>query len=172
MKRDTQSFVRLRGRWQQKLFLSLQHFCRISAIRPVHFRTLNLALEELLSNAQMHGKALSARVSCGRRGSWLEVRVEDAGQPFDPSACLKPCTHLTCVSSSIGGWGLPLVGAYTSGVRYVRKHGYNTIWLWLQLGGRYAFPLHHRKRVSTGNMVVRSSRSDGGLARSRPGDVP
>jgi serine/threonine-protein kinase RsbW len=106
-------------------------FADAHALPPSVRRSLHVALDELLSNALVHGFA-------GREGG--EVTVEavvltdrvrvtltDDGRPFDPFGVAAPDTSLTTQARRLGGLGIHLVRQMMDEVSYHRRADRNVV---------------------------------------------
>jgi len=108
-------------------------------------RSMNVALDELLTNTSVYGFA-------GREGGGGEVTVEaelftdrvsvtitDDGRPFDPFAVAAPDTALPVEERQIGGFGIHLVRRMMDAVSYHRRADRNIVVLTklLRDGGRF-----------------------------------
>ena len=94
-------------------------------------RSLDVALDELLTNTMVHGFA-------GREGGAVTVAVElhpdrvsvtvtDDGKPFDPFALAAPDTALPVGERPVGGLGLHLVRGMMDEVSYQRRGDRNVV---------------------------------------------
>jgi serine/threonine-protein kinase RsbW len=112
-------------------------FAEVQALPEVVRRSVNVALDELLTNGLSHGMA-------GREGGSLTVEVEldqkrltvtltDDGPPFDPFRQAAPDTTLSVDERPIGGLGIHLVRELMDDVSYERREGQNVVVLVKQL---------------------------------------
>lgn len=94
-------------------------------------RSLHVALDELLTNATVHGFG-------GREGGAVTVEVElhpdrvsatvtDDGKPFDPFGVAAPDTVLPLAERPVGGLGLHLVRGMLDEVTYERRADRNVV---------------------------------------------
>jgi len=94
-------------------------------------RSVNVALDDLLTNALSHGRT-------GRDPCLVTVEVEldhervtvtltDDGPPFDPLGQAAPDTKLSVEERPIGGLGIHLVGQLMDQVNYQRREGHNVV---------------------------------------------
>lgn len=94
-------------------------------------RSLNVALDEILTNTMVHGFA-------GREGGAVTVEVElhpdrvsvtvtDDGKPFDPFGLATPDTALPVEERPVGGLGLHLVRGMMDEVSYHRRADRNVV---------------------------------------------
>ncbi len=105
-------------------------------------RSVQVALDDLLSNSIMHGYAgrpggevaIQAELSADR----IRITITDDGEPFDPLAAASPDTSLTAEQRLPGGLGIHLVRQLMDEVSYERKGGRNivTVAKRLTTGGR------------------------------------
>ena len=94
---------------------------------------INLALDELITNAVTHGftGVTEPRIDIGLRvdGRTLVLTIEDNGQPFDPMADSHPDLDSPLEAREIGGLGLHLVKTFASRVDYRYVDGRNCLTL-------------------------------------------
>ncbi|MFT5173043.1 MAG: anti-sigma regulatory factor (Ser/Thr protein kinase) [Gammaproteobacteria bacterium] len=95
---------------------SVAQFCAANALSSAVERSLQLVLEELITNTVRHGMVLSAapidvRVALDEGG--LRLVYVDRGKPFDPRHDLAPDTReLPIEQRSVGGLGWVLILHY------------------------------------------------------------
>ena len=103
-------------------------------------RSVNVALDELLTNARSHGQtgrdpcSVTAEVELDHER--LTVTLTDDGTPFDPFEQDAPDTTLSVEDRPIGGLGIHLVGQLMDKVSYQRREGHNVVVLVKQLVNR------------------------------------
>ena len=113
---------------------------RLQSTAPALFEPTALlraetALEELLTNSIVHGKALtmpSATIWLSARGhgNMLNLRYEDAFAPFDPMAKIDEALRRTAnpmQQRPAGGLGLLMVFRMADAFRYLHTDGRNRI---------------------------------------------
>jgi anti-sigma regulatory factor (Ser/Thr protein kinase) len=92
---------------------------------------LNLALEELFTNAVRHGgcEGMEEAVEVRLRAALDGVRVEfrDRGRPFDPAMVPAPDLRAPLETRRAGGLGIHLVRAIMRDIRYQRAGEWNRI---------------------------------------------
>jgi len=120
-RRDLQTMGRWLGVYADRVGLS-----------EVDLRTLQLVLDELVSNVIRHGMGSEGDGSIDIRlervaAPALSVEVSDEGAPFDPSEATPPDLELPLEQRSGGGMGLALVRELTSDLSYRRVDGRNVI---------------------------------------------
>jgi len=98
-------------------------------------QSVQVALDELVSNAVRHGYAGvespgSIDVRFGIRADDLLVEVSDAAPAFNPLEAPEPDTSLPIDQRPIGGLGLLLVRRLMDRVEYERRDGRNRLSLW------------------------------------------
>jgi len=106
----------------------------ISATIDCHQRNskeINLILEELFTNVVSYGfdddkeHDIDLSISCDE--SFLLIRIEDDGKPFDLAAAATPDTKCAIEDRYIGGLGIHLVKHFMDDYKYYRKNGKNVI---------------------------------------------
>ena len=96
--------------------------------------TVELCLDEVISNIAMHGDAAPGDVGIeiDTDATALLVVIEDGGAPFDPTDEPKPLPQ-SLDEARVGGLGLVLVHRLSSRMRYERIGGRNRLTLWFDL---------------------------------------
>lgn len=106
-------------------------------------RSINVALDELLTNIILYGLAgdggdrgagevtIDAELHADR----LVVTLSDTGKPFDPFSRSAPDTTLPVQDRPIGGLGIHLVRRLVDDVRYERRSNRNVVVLTKRLTG-------------------------------------
>jgi len=108
-----------------RLAEELEVFCRENSLASAIQYDLNLALDELFTNAYRHGgcegmqQAVKIRLEAASDGVRVEFR--DRGQAFDPATAPAPDL------SRIGGLGIHLVRKIMSDFEYQRAGEWNRI---------------------------------------------
>jgi anti-sigma regulatory factor (Ser/Thr protein kinase) len=108
-----------------RLTSETEAFCRDRSLGPEVEFDLNLALEELFTNALRHGgcegmqQAMEVRLQAA--GDGVRVEFRDRGRPFDPTAAPAPDL------SVIGGLGIHLVRGIMDDLEYQRAGEWNLI---------------------------------------------
>lgn len=95
-------------------------------------RSASVALDEIVSNAVMHGAAADGsgvRVTVEGRlqPDRLVITVRDTSAPFDPFAQATPDTTLSLDDRAIGGLGIHLVRQMMDHVGYARRDDHNEV---------------------------------------------
>ena len=93
---------------------------------------LQLCLEEAVANVIMYGQIdgeLKIAIELERLGGTLVARIEDNGQPFDPTQVAPHPLPSTLKEAKIGNLGIHLVRRFASRVDYERRHGRNCLTL-------------------------------------------
>lgn len=67
------------------------------------------------------------RVSLERRPGLLAATLEDDGRPFDPTSVEDPSATESLADARVGGWGIPILRAFASAIRYERRDGKNVV---------------------------------------------
>jgi anti-sigma regulatory factor (Ser/Thr protein kinase) len=100
-------------------------------------RSINVALDELLTNAHSHGRtgsdADSVTVEVKLDLERVTVILTDDGMPFNPFGLNPPDTTLSVEERPIGGLGIHLVSQLMDHVSYERREGHNVVVLVKQL---------------------------------------
>lgn len=114
-------------------------FAESHAVPAAIRRSMNVALDELLTNTVTHGLADGAgatiTVDVGLQGDRLKVTLTDDGTPFDPIARAVPDTTLSVEDRPIGGLGIHLVRQLVDEVSYDRRDDRNVVVLVKRLAG-------------------------------------
>ncbi len=114
-----------------KVTAAFAEFADTHALTVSVRRSVQVALDEMLSNSIMHGFA-------GREGGEVTVEVvldtdrvcvtlTDDGRPFDPLEMPAPDTTLTTQERRIGGLGIHLVRKIMDEVSYDRRADRNVL---------------------------------------------
>ena len=94
---------------------------------------LQLLLEEVVMNIVENAYADQAEhsilIGLFAKTSGLGIRIEDDGQPFDPTSYPEATLPVQLVDAEIGGLGLHLVRAYADGYQYQRVEDKNILTL-------------------------------------------
>ena len=93
---------------------------------------LQLCLEEAVANVIMYGQTdgeLKIAIELERLGGTVVARIQDNGQPFDPTQVASHPLPSTLKEANIGNLGIHLVRRFASRVDYVRRHGRNCLTL-------------------------------------------
>lgn len=105
-------------------------------------RSVNVALDELLTNTLSHGLAGreggqggEVTVDVELRADRVSVTLTDDGRPFDPFDLATPDTALTVEERQIGGLGIHLVRKMMDEVSYQRRADRNVVVLVKHLTG-------------------------------------
>jgi anti-sigma regulatory factor (Ser/Thr protein kinase) len=114
-----------------RLAVWIREFCEEHALgEDVDFR-LNLALEELFTNAVRHGgcrgMADAARIRLQPDGAHILVEYSDRGRPFDPADAPPPDLSAALEERTSGGLGLHFVRQIARDFEYHRVGEKNQI---------------------------------------------
>ncbi|HET8941208.1 MAG TPA: ATP-binding protein [Rudaea sp.] len=114
------------GRLNDRLELNLRPSVPDSALRAVQ-----VALDELLTNAIMHAEQASGAIDMklARSPGALDVTVSYVAAPFDPTAFTSAATSKSIEDSAIGGHGIRLVRELMDQFRYEYVDGRNILHL-------------------------------------------
>lgn len=109
----------------------LRAFLRTRRIEPRPTYVVELAAEELISNALSYGFTdpaegeLHVELEIAADRLWLRLR--DTGVPFDPSASPDPRPRASLEETPVGGRGISLVRRMSDGVTYRRNGQENRV---------------------------------------------
>lgn len=98
-------------------------------------RSLQVALDELLTNTIDDGCVGQASVELEVAGDRVTVTLTDDGRPFDPFAMAPPDTARPLEERRIGGLGIHLVRGLMDEVSYERRGDRNVVVLTKLLSG-------------------------------------
>lgn len=95
---------------------------------------LAVIVEELVTNIVKYGypdgvASGHAVLALALRGDRLELKLEDDGQPFDPTAYRAPALEAALDERSEGQMGLHIVQSLAHAMAYRRDHGVNHLTL-------------------------------------------
>ena len=94
---------------------------------------LNLALDELIANAVVHGfdgvAEPRSEITLWVSGTLLVLTIVDNGRRFDPTESAKPDLSSPLDERAVGGLGLHLVGTFADRVTYQFTEGRNRLTL-------------------------------------------
>jgi serine/threonine-protein kinase RsbW len=127
--------IRLANRVEELRTLerSLQDFFEQNRLPLKELSSVNLVLEELVSNAIFHAYADDAEheilIRLDLEGDDLRIEMEDDGREFNPLLVPAPSIAPTLEQQQIGGLGLVLVKSLTNEIRYKRTEGKNQLTL-------------------------------------------
>lgn len=117
----------------EKVITAFAAFAEKHALPDAVRRDVNVALDELLSNALSHGRAGREEglvtVDVKLEHQHLTIILADDGPSFDPLAQATPDTTLSIEERSIGGLGIHLVRKLMDDVAYQRRDGQNIVTL-------------------------------------------
>jgi anti-sigma regulatory factor (Ser/Thr protein kinase) len=108
-----------------------QAFARETEMPADRALDFELCLNELMSNVIRHGydddDTHRLRITLERAGGTFGATLEDDGRPFDPTSADEPPPGEPVDPLRTGGWGIPIVRAFASRVRYERRDGTNRV---------------------------------------------
>lgn len=96
-----------------------------------------LAAEEACTNVVRHayrGGQGYMKITCRSNGGSVEITLEDAGAPFDPTKRPEPDLTENVDKRPIGGLGIYLIRSFMDGLRYELKDGKNNLIMVLNRG--------------------------------------
>lgn len=86
---------------------------------------LNLALEELITNAISHGRATRVDVKLRLAAPGVEAEIVDDGGPFDPTAAGEADLSGDIADRQVGGLGIHLVRRMVHDLAFARRGNQN-----------------------------------------------
>lgn len=98
-------------------------------------RSLNIVLDELLTNSISYGEAAEVAIDVDLAPDRLTVTLTDDGAPYDPFGRAAPDTALSVEDRPIGGLGIHLVQQLMDEVDYHRRADRNVVVLAKRLAG-------------------------------------
>src|SRR5262249_46148887 len=108
---------------------AVERFCTERAITAKCAFALNLALEELLTNAILYGfddaAPHSIAIVLSHDGGAVTLELSDDGRPFDPRQAPPPDLAASLEDRPIGGLGIHLVKQMMDRVEYEYRDGRN-----------------------------------------------
>ena len=111
----------------------VEDFCASRRLGDSTANSINLALDELLTNTISYGYDDTGKhtieISLLHDGDRLTVILRDDGRAFDPTEAAKPDIEAGIDERPIGGLGIHLVRAMMDKVEYQRVDGFNQITL-------------------------------------------
>ncbi|MEI6680820.1 MAG: ATP-binding protein [Mariniphaga sp.] len=100
--------------------------------------SLNLVLEEALTNTILHGfndeNLHTIDISFTKTGTELSISIVDDGHPFDPTLQSDPDLTLSIEDRPVGGLGIFLIKKVMDQVLYQRKEDKNYLNLTKKIG--------------------------------------
>jgi anti-sigma regulatory factor (Ser/Thr protein kinase) len=111
-----------------RLLTSFRTFLTTARVPATTQRSLHAAIDELLANVVMHGKAdgavhaMAAKITCNDED--IVVELVDNGQPFDPIAHDHPTDP---PELRLGGVGIRLARHWVDEMRYERRGPHNHV---------------------------------------------
>ena len=117
---------------------SIDEFCSAHEVAPEIAYSINLAIDELLTNTISHGydddEPHRIEIILSLEGKMLVVAIVDDSAPFDPTEMREPDINALVDGEEIGGpemdgLGLLLVNRTMDGVEYRRRGGCNVVTL-------------------------------------------
>ena len=115
----------------ERLHQVLWEFGKKQELPPNVINTMNLALEEIVTNVIEHGYEDTGEhviiIRCSVQDGEVMAEVEDDGQPFNPLQCPDPDITKTLEDRPIGGLGIYLIRNVMDGLDYTYQGGKNQI---------------------------------------------
>lgn len=112
-----------------QLAVFVEKVARLARLNKAEAMTLNLALEEAVSNVILYAYPSGADglvdIEADIRPDSLVFILSDSGKPFDPTAAPDADVTLSAEERPIGGLGIFLVRSIMDEVRYERVDGRN-----------------------------------------------
>ena len=110
---------------------AVERFGAAHRLPPHILNALQVAVDEVVTNAITHGYAPGARgeiaVRLRRRPDAILLEIEDDGVPFDPLQAPPPNLGLPAEERPIGGLGIHFVRNLMDKVSYARRNGRNLL---------------------------------------------
>ena len=108
-------------------------FCAACDLPPAVAYSVNLSLDELLTNTINYGCDAGARhridIAVRMDGNTMTVEITDDARPFDPAEAARPDTDMPIGDRPIGGLGIHFVRKVMDGFRYRRSGKHNIVTL-------------------------------------------
>jgi len=99
----------------------------------------NLIIEELFTNIVNHGfndeKEHTIKLTLTWDNTFLTIRIEDDGKPFNPMKAAMPDTKCVITERLVGGLGIHLIKHFIDVCRYSRQNGKNIVLLQKKMKG-------------------------------------
>jgi anti-sigma regulatory factor (Ser/Thr protein kinase) len=112
---------------------AVEAFCAALEPSPKDLMSLQLVLEELVTNVINHGytdgQPHTFTVALSRAGRLVTAVIDDDAPAFDPLARAEVDTTLPLDQRPIGGLGVHLVKKLTQSAHYERRNGHNVLTL-------------------------------------------
>lgn len=112
---------------------SVDEFCEAQAVPQACAFTLNVALEELLTNTISYGfdddRRHEIALTVARQGEEIVAEIGDDGRPFDPLQAPAPDLDTALEERRVGGLGVYLVKTLMDDVGYEYRDGRNHVTL-------------------------------------------
>jgi anti-sigma regulatory factor (Ser/Thr protein kinase) len=109
----------------------LEHFGEEHGLAPAIVSTMNLALEEAVSNVIGYGfdegDTPVIKIRLAHEPGCLTASLEDNGRAFDPLQAPLPDTTTPLEQRQIGGLGITLIRKLMDEVRYSREGSRNVL---------------------------------------------
>lgn len=128
------SEIRLRNHLDElpRLQSEIESFAADRRVGREECKTLQLVLEELVTNAIRHGwdddreHEIVVRLDL-ENSTEVSIEVEDEGRPFDPTCGSDPISGSSKGEREVGGRGIGLVRRLVTELRYERRGGRNLL---------------------------------------------
>jgi len=108
-----------------------QAFAKESGISESRALDFELCLNELVTNVIHYAYSdrgrHEIRVSLEHDDDRVRATIEDDGRPFNPLEKEPPSIPGSLDEAGIGGWGIPIVRAFTDELSYERENGRNRL---------------------------------------------
>lgn len=123
-----------------RLAAAIEIFAETHALPPRAVLHLDMAVEEIVSNAIKYGfkdapvREDAIELSLTFAGDRITIRIADHGRPFDPlSQAPEPDTSAAVEDRAIGGLGVHIVKTVMTEMRYTRDGDRNILVMTLPL---------------------------------------
>ena len=115
----------------ERLYQVLWRFGKEQGLPHDVINTMNLALEEIVTNVILHGydgkDKRQILIRCFIQDGAVIAEVEDDGKPFNPLNFPEPDTSQTLEDRPLGGLGIQLVRKVMDSLDYTYQEGKNYI---------------------------------------------
>ncbi|MEJ2229908.1 MAG: ATP-binding protein [Nitrospirales bacterium] len=125
--------IRLKNQFSEleRIYQALVEFGKTNKIAPQILDSINLALEEIITNIISYAFTGNTErwivVRLFLEGHQLTAEIEDDGKPFNPLNVPDPNIHLSLEDRPIGGLGIFLTKKMVDHLEYLQLDGKNLV---------------------------------------------